>query len=36
MNKLLFATLVLSACGGALAQAPSASDRAKAAVARAH
>lgn len=33
MKKLLFVTLVLSACGSALAQAPSASGKAKAAVA---
>ena len=36
MKKFLLATLVFSACGSTLAQAPSASDRAKAAVARAH
>lgn len=36
MKKLLFVTLVLSACGSALAQAPSASGKAKAAVAFAH
>jgi outer membrane lipoprotein SlyB len=33
MKKFVLATLVLSACGSALAQAPSASERAKAAVA---